>query len=551
MLKEFYEKHKNALFILGVVIVTYFLYFHNLGNFKLLDVDETRYVDMSRCMRETGDYMTLFLNGEYFFEKPPLFFWLENISFAVFNAVNEFTARVPGCIEGIFAAIVLFFTTKKFTKNTKWAALSALVLLCSAEFLILSKTAILDILLCSMVTISVLCGFMTFAAEEKQKKFYWWGFYLFSALGVLGKGIPAIVVPFGIMFIAGLYTKKFKEYFRPQYFLVGLAMFFAVVIPWHKLMLSMYDPLFFDEYIIKHHFARFLGADVINRDRPFLFYVPVILWGILPFMASFIALLAEKTANFCKGFSGFKNIKLPVFDEMDKEGQFVALSVIGTLVTFLFFSVSGTKLITYIIPIYPYLAVLLAKYWLEYIDNVEHKKGIEISSMIFYYLLIIAGIGFVIAIQFIPEPIKGDLLTIVTPITVATIVFPVIGIVAIKKENRKLLFASYVLFMAVLSGFAYHKILEMDYRFGQNDLIEYAQYAKENNLNINTFETGRRYSLLYYSGKNVVFDIPEEDFAHVISEPQNIIIVRKKELGEVPVKATVLKEGRKYVLLTK
>ena len=142
-------------------------------------------------------------------------------------------------------------------------------------------------------------------------------------------------------------------------------------------------------------------------------------------------------------------------------------------------------------------------------------------------------------------------MTIVTPITVATIVFPVIGIVAIKKENRKLLFASYVLFMAVLSGFAYHKILEMDYRFGQNDLIEYAQYAKENNLNINTFETGRRYSLLYYSGKNVVFDIPEEDFAHVISEPQNIIIVRKKELGEVPVKATILKEGRKYVLLTK
>ena len=99
MLKEFYEKHKNALFILGVVIVTYFLYFHNLGNFKLLDVDETRYVYMSRCMRETGDYMTLFLNGEYFFEKPPLFFWLENISFAVFNTVNEFTARFPGCIE--------------------------------------------------------------------------------------------------------------------------------------------------------------------------------------------------------------------------------------------------------------------------------------------------------------------------------------------------------------------------------------------------------------------------------------------------------------------
>ncbi|MDO5305490.1 MAG: phospholipid carrier-dependent glycosyltransferase, partial [bacterium] len=437
MLKEFYEKHRNALFVISVVIVTYFLYFHNLGNFKLLDVDETRYVDMSRYMRETGDYMTLFLNGEYFFEKPPLYFWLENVSFAIFNAVNEFTARVPGCVEGILTALVLFFTTKKFTKNTKLATISALVLLCSAEFLILSKTAILDILLGAMVSISVLCGFMTFSAEEKQKKFYWWGFYLFSALGVLGKGIPAIAVPFGIMFVAGLYTKKLKEYFKPQYFLVGLLMFFAVVIPWHKLMLSMYDPLFFDEYIIKHHIARFLGSDVIHRERPLLYFIPVILWGTLPFAHSFIALIVEKLSKL-KNFKGFKNISIPKFEEMNEESKFLSLCLIGAIVTLLFFSSSGTKLITYIIPIYPYLAVIIAKYWLEYIENCDHKKGVEISSEIFNYLLIVAGIGFAVAINFLPEPIKGDLQTIALPVIFTVVVFPVLGLVAIKKDNRKL-----------------------------------------------------------------------------------------------------------------
>ncbi len=550
MLKEFYEKHRNALFVLSVVIVTYFLYFHNLGNFKLLDVDETRYVDMSRYMRETGDYMTLFLNGEYFFEKPPLYFWLENVSFAIFNAVNEFTARVPGCVEGILTALVLFFTTKKFTKNTKLATISALVLLCSAEFLILSKTAILDILLGAMVTISVLCGFMTFSAEEKQKKFYWWGFYLFSALGVLGKGIPAIAVPFGIMFVAGLYTKKLKEYFKPQYFLVGLLMFFAVVIPWHKLMLSMYDPLFFDEYIIKHHIARFLGSDVIHRERPLLYFIPVILWGTLPFAHSFIALIVEKLSKL-KNFKGFKNISIPKFEEMNEESKFLSLCLIGAIVTLLFFSSSGTKLITYIIPIYPYLAVIIAKYWLEYIENCDHKKGVEISSEIFNYLLVVAGIGFAVAINFLPEPIKGDFQTIALPVIFTVVVFPVLGLVAIKKDNRKLLLASYILFMASLSGFAYDKILEMNYRFGQNDLVEFAQYAKDNHLNIYTFKTGKRYSLLYYSGKQAVFNIPEEDFVHVISEPNNIIIIRKKNFDELPSKATVIKEGRKYLLLKK
>lgn len=550
MLREFYERHKNTLFILGTVLVTYLLYFHNLGNFRLLDVDETRYVDMSRCMRETGDYMTLFLNGEYFFEKPPLYFWLENLSFAVFNAVNEFTARVPGCIEGILTAIVLFFTTKKFTKNTKLATISAFILLCSAEFLILSKTAILDILLASMVSISVLCGFMTFSAEEKQKKFYWWGFYLFSALGVLGKGIPAIAVPFGIMFVAGIYTKKLKEYFRPQYFLVGLAMFFAVIIPWHKLMLTMYDPLFFDEYIIKHHIARFLGSDVIHRERPFLFYIPVILWGTIPYMASFTALIVEKLSQL-KNFKGFKNIKITAFSDLDKENQYLSLCIIGALVTFFFFSSSGTKLITYIIPIYPYLAVIMAKYWLEYIEKGEHRKGIEISSKIFNYLLIVAGVVFAVALPFMPEPLKGDLSLIAIPVIFTVTVFPIIGLVGIKKDNRKLLFVSYILFMASLSGFAYDKILEMNYRFGQNDLMEFAQYAKDNKLNINTFKSGKRYSLLYYSGKQVVFNIPEEDFEHVISDPKNIVVVRKKNFDKVPVKVTVLKDGRKYMMLSK
>ena len=161
------------------------------------------------------------------------------------------------------------------------------------------------------------------------------------------------------------------------------------------------------------------------------------------------------------------------------------------------------------------------------------------------------GIGFAVAINFLPEPIKGDLQTIALPVIFTVVVFPVLGLVAIKKDNRKLLLASYILFMASLSGFAYDKILEMNYRFGQNDLVEFAQYAKDNNLNINTFKTGKRYSLLYYSGKQAVFNIPEEDFAHVISEPDNIIIIRKKNLDELPSKATVIKEGRKYLLLKK
>ena len=72
-----------------------FGFFIFLGSYALLDVDETRYVHMAEQMFKTKDFMTLYLNGEYFFEKPPMFFWLECFSFKIFGSINEFTARLP------------------------------------------------------------------------------------------------------------------------------------------------------------------------------------------------------------------------------------------------------------------------------------------------------------------------------------------------------------------------------------------------------------------------------------------------------------------------
>lgn len=547
-MKEFFEKYKTQLMILGAVIVTYFLYFHNLWGYKLLDVDETRYVDMARCMHKTKDFMTLYLNGQYFFEKPPLYFWLENLSFTIFHTVNEFVARIPTCIEGIIASLALFFATKKYTKNLKLAILSSLILLTSAEFVILSKIAILDILLASTVTLSILAGFMTFSCQENHKKYYWWAFYLFSALAVLAKGIPGIALPFGTMFFAGIYTKKLKEFFRLQYLLVGFALFLLISLPWHIIMLNQYDPLFFNEYIIKHHVARFMGADVIHRQQPFWFYMPVILWGILPFAASFIAMLVEK----CAKIKGFKYQK---FAEISEKQQFLNLCIIATLVVFFFFSTSGTKLVTYILPIFPYLAVLLGNYWLEYVENDEHKKGISISTYIFYGILIFAAVVFPIVVLFLKDPVKSDLLTILIPTLITLTVFPILGLIALKREKKYMLFLSFVLFMAFLSGFGFHKILEMNYRFGENDLVKYAQYAKDNGLKIYTYQTGARYSLLYYSQDNVKFNLEDDEnlsFEEVINNPENIVIVRKKHFDELPMKDfEILDTGRKYMMLYK
>ena len=77
--------------------------------------------------------------------------------------------------------------------------------------------------------------------EEKNRKWFWWLFYIFSGLAVLAKGIPGFVLPFGTMFFVYIAAKRFKELFKPIFFIPGTIIFFAIVLPWHILMLSKHS----------------------------------------------------------------------------------------------------------------------------------------------------------------------------------------------------------------------------------------------------------------------------------------------------------------------
>ena len=186
---QIFNKHIEIMTLLFLTIIFYFIFFHNLGTYPLMDVDETRYVSMARDMFNTKDFMTLYLNGEYFFEKPPLYFWQECLSFAIFGKINEFSARFPVALLGFIFSFVVYFTSKQRI-DRKFGVIAALILATSLEFVILSKYAILDIVLTFYVGLALVVYFQTFFCSEKAKKFYWWLFYIFTGLAVMAKGIP-------------------------------------------------------------------------------------------------------------------------------------------------------------------------------------------------------------------------------------------------------------------------------------------------------------------------------------------------------------------------
>ena len=168
-IKSFYEQHKELCTITGLCILFYFIFFHNIGNYALMDTDETRYVAMARDMFNTKDFMTLYLNGEYFFEKPPLYFWGECLFFGLFGKVTEFSARFPVALYGTLTSFLVYFTGRKIVSR-KFGVLSALILATSLEFVILAKFAILDIVVSTMVGFSLCFGLLTFFVQEQNKK---------------------------------------------------------------------------------------------------------------------------------------------------------------------------------------------------------------------------------------------------------------------------------------------------------------------------------------------------------------------------------------------
>lgn len=549
---DYIKKHSDLFTFLGLLVVCYFIFFFNIGNYALMDVDETRYVSMARDMFHCKDFLTLYLNGEFFFEKPPLYFWGECLSFAIFGKVTEFTARFPVALYGTLSTLLLYFTGKKIVSR-RYGVISALILATTLEFVMLAKFAILDIVVTTCVGFSIMFGFLTQFVQDKNKKYFWWLFYIFSGLAVMAKGIPGFIVPFAVMFFVTIANKTFKQVFRPQYILVGFLLFFLIVLPWHLIMFKIHDPLFFQEYIIKHHIERFFNSNEINREQPFYFYFLTILWGLVPWIFSAIAV----------GITKIKSIKKFSIAELSNPQKYLLFNAIAFVVTLLFFSASSTKLITYILPVYFFTACILGFVWEDYLFNKKYEKPINLTVYILGGICIFAGILTCFAQFILPAQIYSDILSIKWFCIILVLLFGISSIICAVKKMPKGVFACYILLILVTSAFGTKLFYNMDYEFGQNDLMRFAKYSQEHGRKIVVVNDERKYSVVYYYGvptnmdnRNVLFisldDKKEmEHLGDTLDDKNVFVIMRKKEYQEIDktLDFNVLLEGKKYLLV--
>jgi 4-amino-4-deoxy-L-arabinose transferase-like glycosyltransferase len=225
----------------------------------LLDDADSTHAEAAREMVTTGDYVTLHVNGVRYLEKAPLPYWLVACSYKVFG-VNEFSTRLPMVLSVLLLGALAFcWSRRAFGERTAIYA-AAFVYTCAGVYLF-TRFLIPEVLL-SLLIAGALYFFLT-ALEPQAAGWRWYAGYALMALGVLTKGLIALVFPCGAAFFFLLVTGEWRRWREFRLF-SGLALFLAVAAPWH-ILAGLRNPgtaehhgfLWF--YFVNEHYLRFLG----------------------------------------------------------------------------------------------------------------------------------------------------------------------------------------------------------------------------------------------------------------------------------------------------
>jgi 4-amino-4-deoxy-L-arabinose transferase-like glycosyltransferase len=351
MMKQISSKQRWWLLICVSVI-----WFSNLEYRTLIKPDEGRYAEIPREMVSSGDWVTPRLNALKYFEKPPLQYWATATAYTVFGE-HQWTSRLWAGLTGFAGLFLVWFTGRRLFDMAS-ANYAAMILSSSMLYVMMSHINTLDMGVTFFITLGIF-SFMLGQQENIPAKtsrnwmlLAWAGL----ALAVLSKGLMGIILPGTAVFIYCLVRRDFTVLKR-MHCMAGLAVFMAICAPWFYLVMKA-NPEFFEKFFIYEHYTRFTTKE-LGRYQPWYYFVPVLLIGALPWT-------------------------LVLFDALLRSGQPVSQNkfnpplflLIWTVFIYIFFSISDSKLPSYLLPMFPAFALLIG-----------HQIATMREKLLFWYIL--------------------------------------------------------------------------------------------------------------------------------------------------------------------
>ncbi|MDP2693314.1 MAG: glycosyltransferase family 39 protein [Gallionella sp.] len=325
-----------------LLIAVALIWFANLEYRTLIKPDEGRYAEIPREMVVSGDWVTPRLNELKYFEKPPLQYWATATAYTLFGE-HQWTSRLWAGLTG-FAGILLVWFAGLRLFGREAAGYAALLLSSSLLYVLMAHINTLDMGVTFFLTLGIVGLLLGQAQADKTKRRNWmlvaWAGL---ALAVLSKGLMGLVLPGAALFIYCVVQRDFGVLKR-MHWLPGLAVFFVITVPWFVLVMKA-NPEFFERFFIYEHYTRFT-TKTHGRYQPWYYFIPILLAGALPWTV----------LMFDSMFRTLRSSGLP--DKMFNTQRFL---LIWAVFIYVFFSVSGSKLPSYLLPMFPALALLMGK----------------------------------------------------------------------------------------------------------------------------------------------------------------------------------------------
>lgn len=335
-----------AALVLVVAIAT--LWLANMGHRALQHPDEGRYAEIAREMVTTGDWLTPRLNGLKYFEKPPLQYWLTAAAFEAFG-IDEWTARLWPALGGLVAVLVIGWAgTRLGGPALGWSA--SLALAGTFWQVALSQIVTLDALLSCLLAI----GFASFVVAQRdeasatERRNAMWVTWAAMAGATLTKGLIGLVLPGGTLAIYCLVTRDWRVLQR-LHLGSGLLIFLVLAAPWF-VAVSRANPEFASFFFVHEHFDRFL-TPVHRRTGSAWYFVPYFIAGVLPWLGLIAVGAVRAWRDGRPNAAGF---------------SWQRFALIWAAFVFVFFSASSSKLPSYILPMFPPLALVVGWLLLRY-----------------------------------------------------------------------------------------------------------------------------------------------------------------------------------------
>ncbi len=320
----------------GLLLLGLALFLPGIGGRDLWNPDEPRYAEVTREMRESGDWFVPHLNGKIYSEKPPLLFWMIAGASLVTGEVGPVAARLPSLLAGVVTLFLLFGMARRlFDRRVAWWSVA--ILATAGRILWQARVGQIDMLLLSLVTLAMY--FFVRGWIEHRPGFFRL-FFLAAGLGTLAKGPVGLLPPLLSIVAFALLTGD-RSRLREMRIASGLSIWAGVVLLWLVPGSLAGGMSYLETMVVKQNVTRY--ADPWHHFQPFYYYLTTVPADFLPW------------SFFLPGalWLGWRRATAD-----DRRGYLFALC--WMVVTVLFFSISPAKRTVYVLQMFPAMAMIVA-----------------------------------------------------------------------------------------------------------------------------------------------------------------------------------------------